>query len=196
MPKVSSSTGVSTDNAVKVSKVYDNGNEEEGGFWHAELTIIQMNKKDKSKYELSAPFLKNGEEIYRHAIMGVTEMFNGKNNNEVAAVLTRQSFVGGEVVFLVDENDEFTNMLDFIKKFCSDKEMRPEYVKLDMPAPISEESKKETMERWIAGQSFECVLCKQKCTGFSNNADPLANGRCCDGCNPLVIRQRFLSFKP
>ena len=36
-----------------------------------------------------------------------------------------------------------------------------------------------------------CVLCKQFYEGFGNNAEPLAEGRCCDKCNEKVISARI-----
>lgn len=36
-----------------------------------------------------------------------------------------------------------------------------------------------------------CCLCKKKYQGFGNNALPLKDGRCCDGCNNLVIAERL-----
>ena len=120
--------------AVKISTVYD----KEGGcrFFHHEVTIIQLSESEMENYELSSPFLKNGEKIYRDAIMGVKEMFNGSNNNEVAATLTNQVFHGGEAVFFVDESNEFPNLLKFIKGFCLANKIPPKYVKLEMPTPF------------------------------------------------------------
>lgn len=37
----------------------------------------------------------------------------------------------------------------------------------------------------------KCVLCKRPFTGFGNNAEPLANGRCCNECNKKVILDRL-----
>lgn len=36
-----------------------------------------------------------------------------------------------------------------------------------------------------------CVLCKKEYTGYGNNAEPLAKGRCCDACNNKVIMARI-----
>ena len=41
-------------------------------------------------------------------------------------------------------------------------------------------------------QMETCVLCNSAISGFGNNPEPLANkGRCCDGCNQLVIVARL-----
>ena len=36
----------------------------------------------------------------------------------------------------------------------------------------------------------KCVICKQKYSGYGNNAEPLAKGSCCDNCNVKVIVER------
>jgi hypothetical protein len=36
-----------------------------------------------------------------------------------------------------------------------------------------------------------CALCKEKFKGFGHNPEPLAKGRCCEGCNYLVIVERI-----
>ena len=38
---------------------------------------------------------------------------------------------------------------------------------------------------------MKCVLCEQEYEGFGNNAQPLADGECCDECNVKVIRERL-----
>ena len=40
-----------------------------------------------------------------------------------------------------------------------------------------------------------CVICKARIIGYGNNAQPLADGECCDGCNPKVVAARYLSTK-
>ena len=37
----------------------------------------------------------------------------------------------------------------------------------------------------------KCVLCGQGYSGWGNNAQPLANGECCDTCNEIVIAVRI-----
>lgn len=36
-----------------------------------------------------------------------------------------------------------------------------------------------------------CSICFRKYEGFGNNAQPINDGRCCDGCNGLVILARL-----
>ena len=36
-----------------------------------------------------------------------------------------------------------------------------------------------------------CVLCKKRFEGYGNNAQPLAEGVCCDVCNLKVITARI-----
>jgi len=38
---------------------------------------------------------------------------------------------------------------------------------------------------------YKCVLCGKDKEGFGNNAQPLANGRCCDICNLKVLKTRI-----
>ena len=38
---------------------------------------------------------------------------------------------------------------------------------------------------------MNCSICKEKIEGFGNNAQPINNGTCCDGCNTLVIIERI-----
>ena len=35
-----------------------------------------------------------------------------------------------------------------------------------------------------------CPICGKTYVGYGNNASPLAQGRCCDECNPKVIEKR------
>lgn len=32
-----------------------------------------------------------------------------------------------------------------------------------------------------------CVICGREYTGYGNNADPIADGCCCDECNRLLV---------
>ena len=33
----------------------------------------------------------------------------------------------------------------------------------------------------------KCVICQQTYTGFGHNADPIANGKCCDVCQDTKV---------
>lgn len=35
--------------------------------------------------------------------------------------------------------------------------------------------------------TFYCMLCKEFYYGYGNNAQPVANGRCCDECNATKV---------
>ena len=50
--------------------------------------------------------------------------------------------------------------------------------------------KDETAEAQ-AQEEYECILCGDKFEGFGNNAEPLAEGKCCDDCNSKVMRERL-----
>ncbi len=39
--------------------------------------------------------------------------------------------------------------------------------------------------------THECVLCKDSYEGYGNNAQPLADGQCCNPCNDDVIIARL-----
>jgi hypothetical protein len=39
---------------------------------------------------------------------------------------------------------------------------------------------------------FNCVICKESSKGHGNNAQPLANGKCCDDCNKTVLCYRMM----
>lgn len=39
-----------------------------------------------------------------------------------------------------------------------------------------------------------CCLCGRPITGYGHNAQPLADGRCCDDCNAKVIKERLNRF--
>jgi hypothetical protein len=117
--------------AVKISKIYDSHKI----YFHTEVEIVHLRDDEISQCELSSPFLKNGDDTYRYAVLGVKKMYDGNENNQVAAVLIDQMFVGGEAIFLASSDRHFPTMLSFIKKFCEDNKMRPKYIKLDMPEP-------------------------------------------------------------
>lgn len=36
-----------------------------------------------------------------------------------------------------------------------------------------------------------CVICGKEFDGYGNNAEPVADGACCDSCNMLVITERL-----
>jgi hypothetical protein len=40
-------------------------------------------------------------------------------------------------------------------------------------------------------EMIKCVLCETEFEGFGNNAQPLAEGQCCDDCNLKVIKKRL-----
>ena len=35
--------------------------------------------------------------------------------------------------------------------------------------------------------TFYCQICKEFYYGYGNNAQPVANGRCCDDCNAMRV---------
>ncbi len=35
--------------------------------------------------------------------------------------------------------------------------------------------------------NMQCVICKSTISGYSNNAQPVAEGRCCEKCNHTVV---------
>ena len=39
-----------------------------------------------------------------------------------------------------------------------------------------------------------CSICKEDFEGYGNNAQPVNNGVCCDGCNTLVIKRRLFDM--
>ena len=43
----------------------------------------------------------------------------------------------------------------------------------------------------VSSASKICVLCKKAYIGYGNNAQPLAEGKCCDDCNGKVVASRF-----
>ena len=40
-----------------------------------------------------------------------------------------------------------------------------------------------------------CVLCNEEIIGYGNNAEPLAEGFCCDDCNSMVLIERIKRAK-
>ena len=38
---------------------------------------------------------------------------------------------------------------------------------------------------------IKCVICRREMIGMGHNASPLAEGRCCNECNGLVIMSRL-----
>ena len=36
-------------------------------------------------------------------------------------------------------------------------------------------------------KKWKCVLCSTTCTGFGNNAEPVAKGKCCNICNDVKV---------
>lgn len=44
----------------------------------------------------------------------------------------------------------------------------------------------------VDGEAFQCAICDGWFTGYGNNAQPVAEGRCCDDCNhSRVIPERL-----
>lgn len=41
----------------------------------------------------------------------------------------------------------------------------------------------------------KCILCENTYSGYGNNAEPLAHGVCCDGCNGKVIGYRMMLMR-
>ena len=43
---------------------------------------------------------------------------------------------------------------------------------------------------------MKCAICNKEYEGYGNNADPIAQGRCCDACNSMyVIPARLKQLK-
>lgn len=42
---------------------------------------------------------------------------------------------------------------------------------------------------------MKCVLCGKEIKGAGNNAEPLAEGKCCDACNNQVILARIVGIR-
>ena len=36
-------------------------------------------------------------------------------------------------------------------------------------------------------KTWKCILCSTTCTGFGNNAEPVAKGKCCQICNDIKV---------
>lgn len=50
------------------------------------------------------------------------------------------------------------------------------------------------------GDHYTCSICRKECVGFSNNAWPVNNGRCCNQCNadrviPMRLSQLYAAAK-
>lgn len=39
----------------------------------------------------------------------------------------------------------------------------------------------------LENNSMKCVICKDEILGYSHNAEPVANGKCCERCNHNVV---------
>ena len=37
------------------------------------------------------------------------------------------------------------------------------------------------------GDRYTCSICDKQCVGYSNNAWPINNGRCCNHCNAYAV---------
>ena len=44
---------------------------------------------------------------------------------------------------------------------------------------------------WETTKTFTCCLCHEETQGYGNNAEPLYEGLCCDGCN----EERVIKFR-
>ena len=42
--------------------------------------------------------------------------------------------------------------------------------------------------------TLTCSICDSEYTGWGNNAWPINEGRCCDGCNGLVLIERLANM--
>ena len=66
---------------------------------------------------------------------------------------------------------------------------------------LSEKISEEKLKEYVNGLNEDikkksddsniCVLCKEKIEGYGNNAEPLAEGQCCDKCNIKVVEKRI-----
>ena len=43
-------------------------------------------------------------------------------------------------------------------------------------------------------KTLTCSICDSEYTGWGNNAWPINEGRCCDGCNGLVLVERLANM--
>ena len=43
-------------------------------------------------------------------------------------------------------------------------------------------------------KTLTCSICDSEYTGWGNNAWPINEGRCCDGCNGLVLIERLANM--
>jgi ribosome modulation factor len=62
------------------------------------------------------------------------------------------------------------------------------------PYPAGSKESERWLEGWQDGMSElgldsgpMCCICARPITGLGHNADPVAEGRCCDGCNARVV---------
>jgi len=39
----------------------------------------------------------------------------------------------------------------------------------------------------MVGTSYTCVICGSRQEGYSNNAQPIMRGKCCDECNETKV---------
>ena len=136
-----------------------------------------------------------------------------KMENEKWAFAERLLFNQTAVVYISEEGDRCGNVATIIKnkryqvggcphlmghiiiriseteyKKMSDK---PLYYWDNEEESDDEEEEEEETERKITG---DCCLCDGRYTFYGNNAQPLADGQCCNDCNDRVINAR-LGFK-
>lgn len=55
---------------------------------------------------------------------------------------------------------------------------------------------KLTFEKVLNTLRMLCVLCIESITGYGNNAEPVAQGTCCDSCNISFELQERLRLLP
>jgi len=48
----------------------------------------------------------------------------------------------------------------------------------------------------VSDKDLKCVICGNKIkNNIGNNAEPVAQGRCCDKCNVEVVKQRLIKIQ-
>ena len=47
----------------------------------------------------------------------------------------------------------------------------------------------------MSDKKFVCCICGKESVGYGNDPEPInTEGRCCDKCNELVIRARYIKY--
>ena len=69
----------------------------------------------------------------------------------------------------------------------------------NLPEEIDAEDIRHASEKVLENIDIQelndCVLCEAEIIGYGNNAEPLAEGRCCDECDAKVILERIKRAK-